>query len=128
MWMHYAGENWTKAIDLHTAIERMGEELSCLSFDRLHAMNYDMNYCFFEEKVIELQKDCDKFENGSELCSKYRAGDINLEQFCEEIVKLELKSFLIYNLLDYLPKPIIEKYNLVRKDLCDSEDMSEVDN
>lgn len=119
MWMHYASQDWVKAEDIDSAIERMGCELNCMSFDRLHAANYDLNYCYFEEEVKRLSEESEMYNNGSSLCTKYAQGLLSLDQFCEKMVEIKLKSYLRACLLEYLPAELAEKYKL--KDYQDED-------
>ncbi|KAF5301362.1 hypothetical protein FQA39_LY10760 [Lamprigera yunnana] len=42
MWMLYAEQHWTKAIDLKSAVERLYEKLGALKFDADHEAIYGM--------------------------------------------------------------------------------------
>lgn len=117
-WMHYSSQEWVEARDLNTAINRLSCKLDDLSFDSLHAANYDLNYCFIEVEVQRLMKDYERYDVGSVLCKKYLYGIIKLEEFCEQMVQADLKCFL-YDIEKYLPKEVIEKYQL---DQSESED------
>lgn len=111
MWMQYAAEGWVKATDIDTSVERLGCELYALSMDSLHAANYDLDCCFDSDNVQCLLKDSEKYSSGSNLCQKYLHGILTIEEFCEQITEIELKRFLC-DLRQYLPKEIIEKYQL----------------
>ncbi|KAF5306754.1 hypothetical protein FQA39_LY01512 [Lamprigera yunnana] len=50
MWMLYAQENWTKPLDLKSAVERLYEELDALEFDADHEAIYGMErYCTVQQ-------------------------------------------------------------------------------
>lgn len=124
MWMQYSAQSWPRAEDINSAIERLSCKLSDLSMDSLHATNYDLNFCFDPEQVERLMKESDRYNAGSNLCGKYSCGILNLGQFCEQMVQIDLKHFL-YDIETYLPKDIIEKY-LDQSD--DEEGVDTVDN
>lgn len=123
MWMQYSAQRWIRAEDINSAIGRLSCVLSDLSMDSLHATNYDLNFCFDVEQVERLRKDSESYSTGVKLCSKYSRGVLNLEQFCEQMVQKNLKRFL-YDIDEYLPKKIIEKYRLDQSD--DEEDASSI--
>ena len=126
MWMQYSAQRWTRAEDINSAIERLSYKLSDLSMDSLRSTNYDINVCFDAEQVKRLMEDSDRYNAGFNLCGKYSCGIFNLEQFCEQMVKIDLKHFL-YDIEEYLPKNIIEKYHLDQSD-DDEEGVDTVDN
>ncbi|XP_023312322.1 uncharacterized protein LOC111692511 [Anoplophora glabripennis] len=116
MWMHYASQNWTDAEDLQSAVKRLMNELDCVAIDCLHASNYDMNYCFSEEKIKQLEEDYEKHRRGASLCSNYLSETINLDNFCVKMVEIGLKQFVISILLDYLPYATVVKYKLAAQE------------
>ncbi|KAF5302141.1 hypothetical protein FQA39_LY10476 [Lamprigera yunnana] len=61
MWMLYAQEHWTKAIDLKSAIERLYEELRALEFDADHKAIYGMERYYMVQQCEELR---DKYKIG----------------------------------------------------------------
>ncbi|KAF5295136.1 hypothetical protein FQA39_LY13287 [Lamprigera yunnana] len=42
MWMLYAEQHWTKAVDLKSAVERLHQKLGALEFDANHEAIYEM--------------------------------------------------------------------------------------
>ncbi|KAF5302123.1 hypothetical protein FQA39_LY10458 [Lamprigera yunnana] len=66
MWMLYAEQHWTKAIDLKSAVERLYEKLSALTFDPDHEAIYG--------------KTCSE-------CLVKRISDIALQHFLDTISK-----------------------------------------
>ena len=124
--MQYSAQGWTRAEDINSAIERLSCKLSDLSMNSLHSTNYDLNYCFDAEQVERLMEESDRYNAGVNLCGKYSCGILNLEQFCEQMVQIDLKRWL-YDIDEYLPKDIIEKYHLDQSD-GDEEGVDTVDN
>ncbi|KAF5276840.1 hypothetical protein FQA39_LY06392 [Lamprigera yunnana] len=61
MWMLYAEQHWTRAIDLKSAVERLYEKLGALQFDADHEAIYGM------ERYYTVQQ-CEKLRN------KYQIG------------------------------------------------------
>lgn len=116
MWMQYSAQDWPEAKDLRSTIERMSCELDALSLDSLHAANYDMNYCFDNDAVRGLMNDSDNYNTGANLCRRWTHGILRLEDFCEQMVRADLIRFLHY-IKEYLPKEIIEKYQLNGSDI-----------
>lgn len=55
-------------------------------------------------------KDSVNFMSGAHLCKKYLYGSIGLDEFCEEMLNEDLKSFLIQ--MPNLPAEIVVKYGL----------------
>ncbi|KAJ8909251.1 hypothetical protein NQ315_009061 [Exocentrus adspersus] len=68
MWFQYSAPHFPEAIDMHSAIDRLGHELSCIAFDRLHAMNYDMNYCCSQDDVERLDMEYKMYKDGAARC------------------------------------------------------------
>ncbi|KAF5276181.1 hypothetical protein FQA39_LY18596 [Lamprigera yunnana] len=61
MWMLYAEEHWTKAIDLKSAVERLYEKLGALEFDADHEAIYGMEIYYTVQQCEELR---DKYKIG----------------------------------------------------------------
>lgn len=121
MWMHYSAEYWVKAEDLGTAIQRLACQLYDLSMDSLHAANYDMDYCYDTDAQQRLMKNSEQYTTGANTCNKYTHGILNLEEFCQEMLQLDLRRFL-YDICEYLPNDIIVKFQLNQSDDSDEED------
>lgn len=128
MWFQYTAQNWVEAADIYTAVERLGCELEAISFDRLHAANYDLDYCFDSASVNSLMEESKRYCTGADLCRKYLYGILNIKEFCEQMVEAELTDF-IYSIHKYLPLEIIENYRLdqYNKDVEEDEDGEESD-
>ncbi|KAF5283765.1 hypothetical protein FQA39_LY17203 [Lamprigera yunnana] len=54
MWMLYSQENWTKALDLKSTVERLYEELGTLEFDADHEAIYGMEKYYTVQQCEEL--------------------------------------------------------------------------
>lgn len=109
--MLYSAENWTEATNLKTAVERLQSYLSALSWDILHAMNYDLSICYDENELERCKQEQKRYNAGDELCEKFMEGALEISDFCEEMLKCDLKRFLC-NLTPFLPNDIIEKYQI----------------
>lgn len=112
MWIHYAAQHWTKAEDIESSIERLSNIFYALCQDSEHNANYQIYWVLDENEFQQrCMDDVEKFRNGVELCNKYFDKILNLEEFCAEIVKANLKHFLC-EIYEYLSKEIIEKFQL----------------
>lgn len=106
MWMLYASQNWTEAVDITSAVERLTSELDALSDDAHHATNYDLSVCYDEEQIQLCLRDAENYQKGVDLCEKYTDGSLDLDQLCDAMVECDLRRFL-YHLFPYLPNGII---------------------
>ncbi|KAF5280024.1 hypothetical protein FQA39_LY05405 [Lamprigera yunnana] len=89
MWMLYAQEHCTKALDLKSAVERLYEELGALEFDANHEAIFGMERYYTVQKFeinIRLEESSnfcrelsDRFSKGIEICNKYANGNICLK-------------------------------------------------
>ncbi|KAF5282121.1 hypothetical protein FQA39_LY17677 [Lamprigera yunnana] len=61
MWMLYAEQHWTKAIDLKSAVERLYEKLGALEFDADHEEIYGMERYYTVQQCKKLR---DKYKIG----------------------------------------------------------------
>ncbi|KAF5281480.1 hypothetical protein FQA39_LY17773 [Lamprigera yunnana] len=96
MWMLYAEQNWTKAIDLKLAVERLYEKLDALEFDADHEAIYGMEKYYTVEQCEKIR---DKYKIGRKVCKQFlkgktcsqclvkRMSDIGLQQFLDTISK-----------------------------------------
>ncbi|KAF5280259.1 hypothetical protein FQA39_LY18082 [Lamprigera yunnana] len=64
MWMLYAEQHWTKAIDLKSAVERLYEKLGALEFDADHEEIYGMERYYTVQQREELR---DKYKIGRKM-------------------------------------------------------------
>ncbi|KAF5276560.1 hypothetical protein FQA39_LY18581 [Lamprigera yunnana] len=71
MWMLFAEQYWTKAIDLKSAVERLYEKLGALEFDADHEAIYGMERCYTVQQCEELR---DKYAFGRRVCRKFLKG------------------------------------------------------
>ncbi|KAF5306627.1 hypothetical protein FQA39_LY08816 [Lamprigera yunnana] len=96
MWMLYAAQHWTKAIDLKSAVERLYEKLGALEFDADHKAIYGVEKYYTVEQCEKLR---DKYKIGRKVCRQLlkgktcsqclvkRISDIGLEHFLDTIRK-----------------------------------------
>lgn len=111
VWMHYAAQHWVQATDIKSAIERLSNALFALSNEAYHATNYNMDICFNEDEIRKCLENAAKYDVGVNMCNKYMYGMLNLDEFCQKMIEVELKNFL-YDLQEYLPLETIEKFKL----------------
>ncbi|KAF5278261.1 hypothetical protein FQA39_LY18373 [Lamprigera yunnana] len=88
MWMLYALEHWTKALDLKLAVERLYEKLGALEFDSDHKAIYGM------ERYYTVQQCEDKYKVGRKVCRKFLKGKTCSQCLVKRISKIGLRHFL----------------------------------
>ncbi|KAF5281375.1 hypothetical protein FQA39_LY17817 [Lamprigera yunnana] len=71
MWMLYAEQHWTKAIDLKSAVERLYEKLGAVEFDADHEAIYGMEKYYTVEQCKKLR---DKYKLGRKVCRQFLMG------------------------------------------------------
>ncbi|KAF5294653.1 hypothetical protein FQA39_LY02785 [Lamprigera yunnana] len=71
MWMLYAEQHWTKAIDLKSAVERLYEKIGALVFDADHEAIYGMEKYYAVEQCEKLR---DKYKIGRKVCRQFLKG------------------------------------------------------
>ncbi|KAF5293881.1 hypothetical protein FQA39_LY13586 [Lamprigera yunnana] len=91
MWMLYAQEHWTKAIDLKSAVERLYEELGALEFDGDHEEIYRMERYYKVQQCEELR---DKYKIGRKVCRKFLKGNTCSQCLVKRISEIRLQHFL----------------------------------
>ncbi|KAF5278198.1 hypothetical protein FQA39_LY18386 [Lamprigera yunnana] len=91
MWMLYAEQRWTKAIDLKSAVKRLYEKLSALEFDADHEANYGMERYYTVQQCKELR---DKYKIGRKVCRKFLKGKTCSQCLAKRISKIRLRHFL----------------------------------
>ncbi|KAF5278642.1 hypothetical protein FQA39_LY00684 [Lamprigera yunnana] len=102
MWMLYAEQDWTKAIDLISAVEHLYDKLGALEFDADHEAIYDMKKYYTVEQCEQLQ---DKYKIGKK-CLKDRLSKIGLQHFLDTINKYICNS----NTYDKKEYKAVEQY------------------
>ncbi|KAF5304276.1 hypothetical protein FQA39_LY09803 [Lamprigera yunnana] len=98
MWMAYAEQGWTNAVDLRTAVERLHDQFSALKFDAEHKAVYGLEKGYSVIECSELQV---KYETGVKLC----------DQFLQASVSITLIVFLILDV-------IMLVFGIMNKDKC----------
>lgn len=116
----YSEEHWPKAIDLESAIRRLGRELDALATDALHSINYDADIWPFPEAVALQSEWYEKYNAGRNLCHEYIECELDLDTFCEKMVTLGLKRFL-NQALPYITPQIRSKHGLDEEPQSDDE-------
>ncbi|KAF5273671.1 hypothetical protein FQA39_LY07361 [Lamprigera yunnana] len=90
MWMLYAEQYWTKAIDLKSAVERLFENLGALEFDADHEAIYGMERYYTTQQCEQLR---DKYKIGwkdtinkyIEDCSDLETSSSSDEEECKAV-------------------------------------------
>ncbi|KAF5282905.1 hypothetical protein FQA39_LY17441 [Lamprigera yunnana] len=90
MWMLYAEQHWTKAIDLKST-ERLYEKLGALEFDADHEAIYGMERYYTVQQCEELR---DKYKIGSKVCRKFLKGKTCFHCLVKRISEIGLWHFL----------------------------------
>ncbi|KAF5275264.1 hypothetical protein FQA39_LY06924 [Lamprigera yunnana] len=91
MWMLYAEDHWTKAIDLKSAVERLYEKLGALEFDADHEAIYGMERYYTVQQCEELQ---DKYKIRRKVCRKFLKGKTCSQCLVKRINEIRLRHFL----------------------------------
>ncbi|KAF5277288.1 hypothetical protein FQA39_LY18500 [Lamprigera yunnana] len=91
MWMLYALEHSTKAIDLKSAVERLYEELGALEFDADHEAIYGIERYYTVQQCEELR---DKYKIGRKVCRKFLQGKTCSQCLVKRISEIGLRHFL----------------------------------
>ncbi|KAF5283762.1 hypothetical protein FQA39_LY17200 [Lamprigera yunnana] len=91
MWVLYAEQHWTKAIDLKSAVERFYEKLGALEFDADHEAIYGMQKYYTVEKCEKLR---DKYKIGRKVCRQFLKGKTCSQCFVKRISNIGLQHFL----------------------------------
>lgn len=117
--MQYSTQRWVKTEDIKSAVERLSCELDDFRRSKQLSINYDITIYDDAEEVGRAKEGFKAYSIGVNLCNRYSRGFLNLDEFCEHMVRVELKRFL-YGIVKYLPKKIIEKYQLHQSDNKDN--------
>jgi hypothetical protein len=99
MWMCYAEQSWTRAVDKYTAVERLVQQFDALQFDAEHEAVYG-NGCFSPEYCEEL---AEKYRKGSELCQQFLDGHNCGFCLIKNLIELDLMVF-ITQLSEFFPE------------------------
>ncbi|KAF5269130.1 hypothetical protein FQA39_LY08800 [Lamprigera yunnana] len=91
MWMLYALEHSTKAIDLKSAVERLYKKLGVLEFDANHAAIYGMERYYTVQQCEELR---DKYKIRRKVCRKFLKGKTCSQFLVKRISEIGLRHFL----------------------------------
>ncbi|KAF5300960.1 hypothetical protein FQA39_LY10930 [Lamprigera yunnana] len=91
MWMLYAEQNWTKAIDLKSAVARLYEKLGALEFDEDHEAIYGIEKYYTIEQCEKLR---DKYKIGRKVCRQFLKGKAYFQCLVKRISDIGLQHFL----------------------------------
>ncbi|KAF5286506.1 hypothetical protein FQA39_LY16282 [Lamprigera yunnana] len=91
MWMLYAQQHWTKAIDLKSAVKRLYKKLGALEFDADHEAVYGMERYYTVQQCEELR---DKYKIGRKVCRKFLKGKTYSQCLVKRISEIGLQHFL----------------------------------
>ncbi|KAF5280234.1 hypothetical protein FQA39_LY18094 [Lamprigera yunnana] len=90
-WMLYAQENWTKTLNLKSAVERLYEELCALEYDADHEAIYGMERYYTVQQCEELR---DKYKIERKVCKKFLQGKTCSQCLVKRISEIGLRHFL----------------------------------
>ncbi|KAF5285981.1 hypothetical protein FQA39_LY16492 [Lamprigera yunnana] len=91
MWMLYAEQHWTNAIDLKSAVERLYENLCALEFDADHEAIYGMEKYYTVQEYEQLQ---DKYKIGRKVCGQFLKGKYFSQCLKDRLARIGLQHFL----------------------------------
>ncbi|KAF5298120.1 hypothetical protein FQA39_LY02544 [Lamprigera yunnana] len=92
MWMLYAEQHWTNAIDLKSAVERLYEKLGVLEFDADHEAIYGMERYYTVQQYEKLR---DKYKIGRKVCRKLLKGKTCSQCLVKRMSEIGLRHFWI---------------------------------
>ncbi|KAF5296252.1 hypothetical protein FQA39_LY12589 [Lamprigera yunnana] len=90
IWMLYAEQHWTKAIDLKSAVERLYEKLGALEFDADHEVIYGMEKYYTVKQCEKLR---DKYKIGRKVCRQFLKGNTCSQCLVKRISDIALQHF-----------------------------------
>jgi hypothetical protein len=99
MWMCYAEESWTRAINKYTAAERLVQKFTALQDDAEHETVYG-NGTFSPEYCQVLTR---RYQKGSELCQQFIDGKTCGYCLIKNLVNIGLKDFIV-ELSEFFPE------------------------
>ncbi|KAF5286269.1 hypothetical protein FQA39_LY16333 [Lamprigera yunnana] len=108
MWMLYAEQHWTKAIDLKSAVKRLYKKLGALEFDADHEAIYGVEKYYTVEQFEKLPN---KYKIGRKVCRQFLKG-----QTCSQCLVKRISDIGLQHFLDTIRKYI--------KDCSDSDTSS----
>lgn len=117
MWMAYSMENWPKATDANSTVQRLWHEFHDACVEAQHAAVYDWDKVS-EEMCKELET---KYANGMRDCEDFLSKKMDLSEFCVSLFHHGLKGFL-GELKPYLTQELIQKYDLESDESEETED------
>ncbi|KAF5302970.1 hypothetical protein FQA39_LY10148 [Lamprigera yunnana] len=91
MWMLYAEQHWTKAIDLKSAVKRLYEKLGALEFDADHEAIYGMERYYTVQQCEKLR---DKYKIGRKVSKKFLKGKTCSQYLVKRMSEIGLRHFL----------------------------------
>ncbi|KAF5305691.1 hypothetical protein FQA39_LY09180 [Lamprigera yunnana] len=115
MWMLYAQEHWTKALDLKSAVERIYEELGALEFDADHEEIYEMKRYY---TVQQCEEHRDKYKIGRKVGELRLMSEFDLQWLPPSYLNNNKKSTEITEALGKLPLNIRNNEEMKTYLLC----------
>ncbi|KAF5296816.1 hypothetical protein FQA39_LY12334 [Lamprigera yunnana] len=91
MWMLYAEQHWTKAIDLKSAVERLYEKLGALEFDADHEAINGMEKYYTVEQCEQLRN---KYKIERKVCRKFLKRKTCSQCLVKRMSEIGLRHFL----------------------------------
>lgn len=105
MWVAYAAESWTRAIDLKTYIERLEEQFECYKFD----IELNLNKLYSEFQLDQLNKELEYYNRGLKLIEEYKNKLINIEDFIKFMNRIEFFRSFLLDIKHFVHKDIYDK-------------------
>ncbi|KAF5301638.1 hypothetical protein FQA39_LY10685 [Lamprigera yunnana] len=91
VWMVYAEQHWTKAIDLKLAVERLYEKLGDLEFDEDHEAIYGMEKYY---TIGQCEKLRDEYKIRRKVCRQFLKRETCSQCFVKRVNDIALQHFL----------------------------------
>lgn len=118
--MAYSMENWPKAADLNSAVQRLWHEFHDAYVEAQHASVYECDK-FNEEFCKELER---KYSDGMRDSEDFLSKKIDLNAFCASLSQHGLGAFL-GDLKPYLPAELAEKYKVEWEESEETEELED---
>ena len=90
MWMCYAMDSWTKAVDLNSSIKRLLNNFDTL----LEDLVIRGNRWFTNDELREREEYQTLYSRGVKICEEYLSKKISIEEFWIKMKEADLELFL----------------------------------
>lgn len=109
MWMAYSAQYWPKVVDLESGVQRIQTELRDLCFEVEHEAVYNLSAAYDPEQVQLLKHLADSYSEADDVCNLYLQGEISLECWFYEFVKLNLERFFS-RIKNFVPEELRHRF------------------